>query len=203
MLTVTLGEISSWLCYKTFQQTDVAHISGKIFETNNRADDLDATRAIRVHTNLGSARYFSSFYCGRHVAGVLCALKSRYIPSFTSTRLADKYAQADASWKHALAHSLIIFCTCNFSASLQFTRRRNEFSYFSATVRPGQCTYHFLYVDHHSSSFVSLQRSSFFPLIVIPRTLKGQFVKNIFHRSEPTRRFFGRVRKCDSGGEKQ
>lgn len=121
------------------------------------SDDLGATRAIRVHTNLGGVQYFSSFYCGRHVAGRVesCALKSRYILPFTFTRLADKYAQADASWKHALAHSLIIFRTCNFSAPPQFTRRRNEFSYFSATWST-HVFCRFLYADHHSSSFVSL-----------------------------------------------
>lgn len=128
------------------------------------SDDLDATRAICVHTILGDARYFSSFYCGKHVAGRVesCTLKSRYIPPFTSTGLADKYAQADASWKHALAHPLIIFRTWNFSAPPQFTWRRNEFSYFSATARPGQRTYHSLYavIRLHSLAFDS-SRSSF------------------------------------------
>lgn len=143
---------------KHFKQTDTAHVSGKINSKQIIAsDDLDATRAICTHTNLGVTRYFSGFYCGKHVAGRVlpCTLKSRYIPSFTSTELADKYAQADASWKHALAHPLIIFRTWNFSTPPQFTRRRNEFSYFSATTRPGQRTYRFLYAGHHSSSFVS------------------------------------------------
>lgn len=130
LLAVMLREIFSWLCYKTFQQTDAAHVS-KYSKLIIVSDDLDATRAICAHTNLGGARYFSSFYCGKHVAGVVpCTLKSRYNPPFTSTGLADKYAQADASWKHALAHPLIIFRTWNFSAPPQFTRRRNEFSYF-------------------------------------------------------------------------
>jgi len=64
----------------------------------------------------------------------VCTLKSRYIPPFTSIRLADKYVQANASCKHASAHPLIIFCTWNFSAPLQFTWRQNEFSYFSVSI---------------------------------------------------------------------
>lgn len=142
------------------------------------SDDLDATQAICAHTNLGGARYFSSFYCGKHVAGrvVPCTLKSRYIPPFTSTGLADKYAQADASWKHALAHPLIIFRTWNFSAPPQFTRRRNEFSYFSATTRPCQRTYHSLYASRHSSSFVSLAMV----FVVPPVEIREDDMRKIF-----------------------
>lgn len=93
--------------------------------------NLDETRPICAYTKSQWRAIFLGLLLRKHTQQPpLCTLKSRYVPPFTSIGLADKYVQANASCKHASAHPLIIFCTWNFSAPLQFAQQQNEFSYF-------------------------------------------------------------------------